>query len=105
MIRQLRAVVNDPLHPEGAERDALRPILTGLVVESVLQGLAFTVLVPVLTALFDGDNAAAGRWLIVLAGLTLAYGVVRYRTQLTAYRTAVALARTLFQRLGDHIAR
>lgn len=98
MIRALFAV---------SGRDASRSLfwnLVGLVTEAVLVGAGFTLLVPLLRALIEGDMAGAWAWLGALAGVLLVYALVRYRTQLAGYRAALGLARGLFLRLGDHIA-
>lgn len=98
MIRALFAV---------SGRDAGRPLLrnlVGLVVEAVLVGVGFTLLVPLLRALIARDMAGTWTWLGALAGVLLVYALVRYRTQLAGYRAALGLGRGLFLRLGDHIA-
>lgn len=90
-----------------ADRDAgraLRRNLLGLVVEAVLMGAGFALLVPVLRALIERDLSTTGAWLAALAGLLLVYALVRYRTQLAGYMAGIGLARGLFTRLGDHIA-
>ncbi|MEO0423861.1 MAG: ABC transporter ATP-binding protein [Pseudomonadota bacterium] len=83
---------------------ALRSNQLGLVVEAVLTGIGFVLLVPLLRALLQEDLMAAGAWLGGLLALVVLYAVVRYRTQLSGYLAAVDLARCLFRRLGEHIA-
>ncbi|MEM6536746.1 MAG: ABC transporter ATP-binding protein [Pseudomonadota bacterium] len=88
--------------------DARKPLgrnLAGLIIESILMGIGFVLLTPFLRALLQGNEAAAWRWLAVMAGVVLVYTIVRYRTQLDGYYAAVGLSRALFARLGDHIAR
>ncbi|MCY1056570.1 ABC transporter ATP-binding protein [Nannocystis sp. SCPEA4] len=100
MIRRLLTIADD-----AAGANPLRINLVGLVVEAVLQGLGFVLLVPLLEAVLAGQPEAAWPWLIALTLLVLVYGLVRYRTQLAAYHAAIGLARALFTMLGDQIAR
>lgn len=94
------------LHVMGPEgRTALRRNLAGLVCEAVLMGIGFVLLVPFLRALVQGDLSNAWNWLGIMAGVLVVYAVLRFRTQLAGYHAAVGLGRTLFERLGDHIAR
>ena len=99
MIGALISVVGE----EG--RAPLRRNLFGLLIEAVLMGVGFVLLTPFLRALLQGDMNAAWFWLGAMGGVMLVYTIVRYRTQLGGYHAAVALARVLFARLGDHIAR
>lgn len=97
-----------PLLINVAGREFRRPLqrlITGLVAEGVLVGLGFVALMPFLSALLATDYAAALRSWVGLAVILLAYGVLRWRTQLAGYHAAIALARALFARLGTHIAR
>ena len=86
-------------------RAPLRGNLIGLVAEAVLTGVVFVLLVPFLRALLSGEAETAATWLAAMAGVLVLYAGVRYRTQHAGYRAAIGLARTLFARLGDHIAR
>lgn len=89
----------------GADaRGALQKNVAGLLIEAVLTGVGFVLLVPLLRALLVEDMAAAVLWLAVMAGLILVYSVIRFRTQLVGYRAAIGLGRALFKRLGAHIA-
>ena len=99
MIRALLAVVSE----DGAR--SLRWNLAGLTAEAVLMGAGFALLVPLLDALFVQDTANAWTWLAAMAGVLVAYAFVRYRTQLAGYMAAIGLARGLFTRLGNHIAK
>ncbi len=99
MIRALLSVAGE----EGGR--PLRRNLLGLVMEAVLMGIGFVLLVPLLRVLFEGETDAAWSWLGAMAGVLLVYALVRYRTQLAGYRAAIGLAGVLFTRLGDHIAR
>lgn len=86
-------------------RSPLNRLIAGLLGEGVLMGLGFVALVPFLSALLAQEFATALRAWIWLVALLAIYGALRWRTQLAGYRTAVALARALFARLGAHIAR
>ncbi|MEM7057640.1 MAG: ABC transporter ATP-binding protein [Pseudomonadota bacterium] len=88
-----------------ASRTRLRRSLVGLIVEGVLTGLAFAMLVPILRALFAGDTATAWTWIAGLSMLFVCYTVVRWRTQLEGYGASIGLSRVLFRRLSNHIAR
>lgn len=99
MIRPLLAVAS----PEAGR--LVRWNLAGLIAESVLMGIGFVLLVPVLRALFAQDTAAAWDWVAIMAGVLAVYAVVRFRTQMAGYMAAMAVARGLFARLGDHIAK
>jgi len=87
-----------------AFRRRLRLLVAGLAVEGVLVAAGYFTLAPVLQSALQGDMAAASRALL-FAGLVLAlYIGVRWRIQIYGYETGVALARTLFDRLGRTIA-
>lgn len=79
--------------------------LIGLVLESVLLGVGFVLLAPLLDALLEGDAAMSLQWLVAMAGVLGVYALVRYRTQLAGYQSAIGLASRLFTRLGEHIVR
>jgi len=88
----------------GPEARPVRTALIGIVAGAILQGIGFVLIVPILDALFDGDTGRAWTWTAALAAVTVVYSIVHYTTQLTSYRAAVALARGLYTKLGDHIA-
>jgi ATP-binding cassette subfamily B protein len=98
MIASLFRVLDEP------GRALLRRMLAGLLAGAVLQGVAFVLLVPVLTALFSADPAAAWPWLGALAVVFAAYAACYWDSIMTGYRTGTGLARTLHHRLGDHVA-
>ncbi|MEM9669165.1 MAG: ABC transporter ATP-binding protein [Pseudomonadota bacterium] len=85
-------------------RKPLRANMNGLILEAVLTGIGFVLLVPILRALLSGDTATATTWLIVFVAVSVVYIALRFRTQLDGYVAAVGLARALFKRLGTHIA-
>ena len=84
-------------------RAALKANRTGLIAESVLVGIGFVLLVPILRALLSEDLATAAQWLAAMAGLVLVYVMLRFRTQLAGYLAAIGLGRSLFKQLGAHI--
>ncbi|MEM9685277.1 MAG: ABC transporter ATP-binding protein, partial [Pseudomonadota bacterium] len=90
MIRALLDVAG----PEAAA--PLRRNIAGLIIESVLTGIGFVLLVPLISALLERNMAGAWYWLIAMGGVFAAYCVVRYRTQLLGYLAAIGLARALF---------
>ena len=99
MIRELLAVA------DGDAGRLMRWSLAGLVAEAVLMGIGFALLVPLLRALFAEDLATAWMWLAIMVGVLAVYALVRFRAQMAGYIAAVGLARGLFTRLGDHIAK
>ncbi|MFF8955148.1 ABC transporter ATP-binding protein [Streptomyces sp. NPDC014894] len=99
MIRRLLTVVD----PDSAAQ--LRRMLVGLVLCAVLQGLAFVLLVPLLRELLsDGGLSGALPWFGALAAVAAGYAVVYWDSTLCGYRAGAGLARTLYHRLGDHVA-
>lgn len=99
MIRALLTVVE----AESARR--LRTNLVGLAAEAILMGVGFALLVPLLRAALERETGEAWAWLGSMAAVLAAYAIVRYRTQIGGYRAGIGLARGLFTRLGDQIAR
>ncbi|MFD6590507.1 ABC transporter ATP-binding protein [Streptomyces anulatus] len=90
----------------GSEQ--LRPIrkhLIAMIVYAVLQGVAFALLVPVLSALLDDDAGRAGAWLGLLAAVTAAAGVAYYVQALLGFTTAVSTTGLLYHRLGERLGR
>ena len=71
----------------------LRANIFGLVLESVLMGVGFALLVPLLRATFDGDYDDAWIWLGAMAGVLAAYGIARWITQMLGFISAINLAR------------
>ena len=100
MIFQLLQLLPASL-PHGRR---LRANIIGLALESILTGIGFALLVPLLRATFDGDYDTAWIWLGGMAGVLVAYGIVRWITQMLGFISAINLARGLFERLGDKIA-
>ncbi len=87
--------------------DARAPLnanLYGLIAESILTGVGFVLLVPILRTMLAEDYNAAGRWLAAMSLLIVVYAILRFRTQLSGYLAGLGLGRVLFKRLGAHIA-
>ena len=92
---------------EVAPAEARRPLrwnLAGLAAESILMGVGFAFLVPILRSLLSGDTTGTWIWVGAMAAVLAAYAVVRYFTQVSGFQTAIGMADGLFQRLGNHIA-
>ncbi|MFJ3673314.1 ABC transporter ATP-binding protein [Streptomyces sp. NPDC090106] len=98
MIRQLGTL----LGPE--HRTAYRRYVVSLAAYSVLQGIAYVLLVPVLRDLLAGDIGGAGRWFGLLALVVVAGWLVSYASQQLGFRLGHLISRTLHHRLGDHLA-
>ena len=99
MIRLLLTV----LGPEYAR--PVRRTVALMTVTAVAEGLSYALLVPVLSALFGGDPGDARTPLIAFGAAVAAYAVLRYRSDLSGFRTATTLLRGMYHRLGDHLAR
>lgn len=98
MIKQLFHVVG----PSLRRRLALQ--LAVLFAYSVLQGVAFVLIVPVLRRLLAGDAGDAWPWTWALAGVALATSVAYYVQQLLSFQVALAASHRLYHRLGDHVS-
>ncbi|WP_103534439.1 ABC transporter ATP-binding protein [Streptomyces sp. SM11] len=99
MIRSLGALLGSDNRP------AYLRYLAALVLHSVLQGIAYVLLVPVLNELLRGDVTAAARWFLVLAATVLVSWPVSYVGQQLGFRLGHLISRTLHHRLGDHLAK
>ena len=98
MITQLFHVVGPSL------RRRLSVQLAVLLGYSVLQGLAFVLIVPVLRRLLDGDAQGAWPWAWALTGVALATAVAYYVQQMLGFQVALAASHRLYHRLGDHVS-
>ncbi|MFI0421233.1 ABC transporter ATP-binding protein [Spongiactinospora sp. 9N601] len=98
MIRRLYHVVGPAL------RGALTFQLVVLLGYSVLQGVAFVLVVPVLQRLLAGDVAGVWPWAGALAAVALATAVAYYAQQMLAFRVALTASHRLYHRLGDHVS-
>ncbi|WP_063062632.1 ABC transporter ATP-binding protein [Nocardia sienata] len=99
MIRMLLRVLG---------RSYARPVrrtIAVMTVTALVEGLSYTLLVPVLRALFGGDPAAARTPLIAFGIAVVAYAVLRYLSDLSGFRAGTTLLRGVYHRLGDQLAR
>ena len=97
MIRQLWNFAS----PEA--RRALAAELSLVIATAILQGIAFVILVPLLRALFDGDEAGVARWLIVLGCIAIAYVAAFWAASVIALRASTAILDSLLQTLGKRL--
>jgi ATP-binding cassette subfamily B protein IrtB len=96
MIRSLLAL----LDPAG--RRILRAQIACIAAYSVLQGIAFVLLVPILAALLE--DGPLGAWIAVLAAVVMLAAIAFIAQAMLAHRLGTAVARTIHGRLGDHVA-
>ncbi|WP_157252091.1 ABC transporter ATP-binding protein [Nonomuraea typhae] len=92
MIRHLTAL----LGPRFPRQLAL------IALYAALQGLTFALLVPVLRALLGGTPA--GGWLAVFAVVVAATAVAHYAQSRYGYAVGLTAMRTMYHRIGDHVA-
>ncbi|KQC36577.1 ABC transporter ATP-binding protein [Frankia sp. ACN1ag] len=86
--------------------DQHRPLgryLAAVTGYAVSEGVAFGVLVPLLTALIDGHPATAAWWLIPLTAAAAAGWCAHYYLGSRALRLSSAWRRALYARLGDKL--
>lgn len=82
----------------------LRILVALFVACAVLQGLGFVLLVPFLTALFEGDRPATVQWMGWLAVVGGGYAVVGAIAGRRAQITAAEMLSSLLERFGDRLA-
>ncbi|MGV0606034.1 ABC transporter ATP-binding protein [Mycolicibacterium sp. XJ1904] len=87
----------------GPQRGRMFSFLSVVTVYGMLHGLVMLLLVPVTVSLFDGDYAATGRWLGLMAVTVLVASVLSYVQAKLAIRMALTTMRLLHHRLGDHM--
>lgn len=85
-------------------RRQLRILLVLFIACAVLQGIAFVLLVPFLTALFDADSDATARWLAWIAGVAAGYAVLGTIASRMAQDAASEVLQSLLARFGDRLA-
>ncbi|MGW8981787.1 ABC transporter ATP-binding protein [Streptomyces parvus] len=98
MIRDLSAVLG------SAHRAVLFRYLAALGGYAVAQGLAVSLLVPVLGDLLGGDTGGAARWTGWLTVAVLIMLGAHYVQAMLGFRVALVILTTLHHRLGDHVA-
>lgn len=84
-------------------RRTLRLQVACICAYSVLQGIAFVLLVPILDALLADDPA--GGWFALLAAVVAGACVTFYAQAMLAHRLGTELARTIHRRLGERVAK
>lgn len=77
--------------------------LSFVVAAAVLQGIAFVLLVPLLRAMFSGDTAAAGTWLLVAVAVAVLYAAAAWRASQLGMKASSAVLDSLITRLGDRL--
>lgn len=87
----------------GPQRGRMFSFLSVVTVYGILHGLVMLLLVPVTVSLFDGDFAAAGGWLGIMALTVLVASALNYLQAKLAIRMALTTMRLLHHRLGDHM--
>lgn len=83
----------------------LRRALTLMTVTSIVEGLSYALLVPVLRELFGSTPEDVWPWLIAFGVAIALYAVLRYVSDLSGFHVGAALLRGMYHRLGDHLAR
>ncbi|GAA3733403.1 ABC transporter ATP-binding protein [Streptomyces tremellae] len=89
----------------GAGRPLLVRHLLATVANAVCEGVAFGLLVPLLTALLGGHTGEAAHWLGPLAAAVAVGWAAHYAMETTALALSSAWRRALYERLGDHVVR
>lgn len=74
-----------------------------VVANAVLQGIAFLMLVPLLRALFAGDRADAGRWLVATVVVAALYAITAWCASQVGMKASGAVLDSLITRLGDRL--
>ncbi|MCA1222513.1 ABC transporter ATP-binding protein [Streptomyces sp. 8L] len=89
----------------GAGRPLLVRHLLATTLNAACEGVAFGLLVPLLTALLAGHTGDAAHWLVPLA-LAVAVGwAAHYAMETSALGLSSAWRRALYERIGDHVVR
>ncbi|MFT4109217.1 ABC transporter ATP-binding protein [Propionicimonas sp.] len=97
MIRRMFAYCSDEA------RRLLVVELSLVVVNAVLQGVAFLILVPLLRALFAGDRDDAGRWLVATVVVAALYAVSAWCASQVGMKASGAVLDSLITRLGERL--
>lgn len=86
-----------------SHRDELGLYLLRVCGYCIVQGITFTLVVPIIRALLENRIHQAAVWLVPLALGTLLTGYLHYRAALGGFQVASTLLRTLRHRLGEHV--
>ncbi|WHI47234.1 ABC transporter ATP-binding protein [Microbulbifer sp. VAAF005] len=98
MIRSLLAILG-PAH-----RREVGIYAVWLLAYGVLQGIAVTLLVPLLSALLASEMQVVGFWLIALFSVVAIACVARYQQTIKGAALAILVLKTLHNRLGEHLS-
>lgn len=99
MIRALLRVL-------GAEHSRpVRATIALMALTAVIEGAAYALMVPVLGALLGPTPADAWPWLWGFVTAIGLYAALRYVSDLLGFRATTGLLRSMYHRLGDHLAR
>ncbi|MBF6341702.1 ABC transporter ATP-binding protein [Nocardia abscessus] len=99
MIRMLLRVLGDQY------AGPVRRTVALMTATAVLEGLSYSLLVPVLRELFGSNPGDAWPWLIAFGTAVAVYAILRYISDLAGFRAGTTLLRGTYHRLGDHLAR
>lgn len=91
-------------HILGTDANKLRWLIAGLLLSAVLQGIGFSVLVPLLRTILGGNPQKAWHWVFVELAILMIYAAIAYWAKRTGITVSKELAGRLWQRLGDHIS-
>jgi len=95
-----------PLRAVGdGRRGLVGRYLAATTAYAVSEGLAFGLLVPLLTALLNGDTTRAAWWLPGLGAAVVVGWFAHYAMETLALRLASDWQRGLYERLGTHVVR
>ncbi|MFE5597717.1 ABC transporter ATP-binding protein [Streptomyces coelicoflavus] len=83
----------------------LRRTVALMATTSVVEGLSYALLVPLLRELFGSTPDDAWPWLTGFAASVAVYGVLRYVSDLSGFLVAAGMLRGLYHRFGDHLAK
>ncbi|MCF1592149.1 ABC transporter ATP-binding protein [Streptomyces muensis] len=86
------------------QTEGLRRVAAWAVLAAVLQGVAYALLVPLLTRLLGDTPTDAWPWGAALAVATAAYGATAFTATVRGNRFSADLGRTLHHRVGDQVA-
>jgi ATP-binding cassette subfamily B protein len=88
----------------GREKTAgLRRVVLWAALAAALQGVAYALLVPLLTGLLGDDPQKAWPWVAALSAATVGYGAVAFTAAVRGNRFSAELGRALHHRIGDHV--
>ncbi|BBA96596.1 putative ABC transporter ATP-binding protein [Actinacidiphila reveromycinica] len=107
---------SDPAAPQGILRmlgrvlgDSRRRLVAGYLAATALyaisEGAAFGLLVPLLTALLEGDTSRAALWLPAEAAAVVVGWFAHYAMEMRALRLSATWQRGLYEKLGAHVVR